>query len=274
MTDVVIAPSQADARAAEAVEQHHAQMSGTLGIHVDRLVAAAGRRDGAPSDSGTQEARKRLAGWCQRELLPHARAEEQTLYPTARSIVEGRLLVEAMLGEHQVIGGLVGDLGDSTDPVRAAATATALRVVFESHLAKENDLLIPLLLRTPGVSVADLLGGMHELLGSSGHHPHADEPESAQTGGCGGGHACACGETAAAGYPELDAASIPHAIRHATIFGALESVAPGGGLVLVAPHDPLPLLGQMAERWPGRFTVDYLQQGPDTWRLALVRAGA
>jgi uncharacterized protein (DUF2249 family)/iron-sulfur cluster repair protein YtfE (RIC family) len=265
MTDVVIAPSQADARAAEAVEQHHAQMSGTLATHVERLLSAAGRSD-AP---GANEARERLVEWCEHELLPHATAEEDTLYPAARDTTEGRLLVESMVSEHQVIGGLVHALVGADDPIRAAADATALRVLFESHLSKENDLVVPLLLRTSGVSVADLLGGMHTLLGA----PDADEARGA-TGGCADGHTCSCGESDPAGYPELDVRSIPHAIRHATIFGALETVESGGGLLLVAPHDPLPLLTQIGDRWPGLFSVDYRERGPETWRLALVRSAA
>jgi hypothetical protein len=35
--------------------------------------------------------------------------------------------------------------------------------------------------------------------------------------------------------------------------------------------DPLPLLAQLERRKPGAFAIDYLEQGPDTWRLALVR---
>jgi uncharacterized protein (DUF2249 family) len=121
------------------------------------------------------------------------------------------------------------------------------------------------------VSVADLLGGMHELLG--GHDDH-DAP-ARQEGGCGSeGHACGCSEPEAPGYPELDARTIPHAIRHATIFGALDAVRAGDGLVLLAPHDPLPLLGQLEQRAPGAFEVDYLERGPETWRLSLVRQGA
>lgn len=270
MTDVVIATSEADARAAEALEEHHSQMSGTLTTLVERLVAAAGRADTAAA----RGARTRLEVWCRGELLPHALAEEQTLYPAARRTVEGRLLVEGMTSEHRVIEGLVRSLTGVDDPVRAAANATALRAVFESHLTKENELLVPLLLRTPGVSVDDLLGGMHEVLGSrasAGHDP--DRAEEASVG-CGEGHACSCGETDPVGYPELDARSIPHSIRHATIFGALATVEPGSGLVLLAPHDPLPLLAQIAERWPGRFGVDYLERGPETWRLALERSDA
>ncbi|XKF14283.1 DUF2249 domain-containing protein [Knoellia locipacati] len=63
-------------------------------------------------------------------------------------------------------------------------------------------------------------------------------------------------------------------MRHATIFGALDAVQPGGGLVLVAPHDPLPLLRQLEGREPGAFSVDYLERGPEAWRLLLQRAGA
>ncbi|WP_325049862.1 DUF2249 domain-containing protein [Nocardioides sediminis] len=92
--------------------------------------------------------------------------------------------------------------------------------------------------------------------------------------GCGSdGHACGCHEADAAGHPELDARTVPHAIRHATIFGALDAVRPGTGLVLVAPHDPLPLLAQLEQRDPGAFDVDYLDRGPDAWRLLLVRRG-
>ena len=43
-------------------------------------------------------------------------------------------------------------------------------------------------------------------------------------GSCGGG--CACGESDGPDLPVLDARSVPHAIRHATIFGALDAVKP------------------------------------------------
>jgi uncharacterized protein (DUF2249 family)/iron-sulfur cluster repair protein YtfE (RIC family) len=260
MSDVVIASNQADAEAAEAVVQHHAQMSGALSAYVEGLVEAAGRRADLIA-AGL--ARTELVDWCRRELLPHAAAEEEALYPAARSTVEGRLLVEGMLAEHGVIGALVETLERATDPIRAAVAAESLRAVFESHLAKENELVVPLLLSTPGVSVAALLGGMHELLGES------TDVEGA--GGCGSGHTCSCGEAEAPGHPELDARTIPHAIRHASIFGALETVRPGAGLVLVAPHDPVPLLDQIRDRWPGEFSVDYLESGPEAWRLELVR---
>ncbi|HSE70420.1 MAG TPA: DUF2249 domain-containing protein [Nocardioidaceae bacterium] len=89
-----------------------------------------------------------------------------------------------------------------------------------------------------------------------------------------GGHSCNCGEVDGPGYPELDARQVPHAIRHATIFGALDAVRPGGGMVLVAPHDPLPLLRQIEQRSPGAFEITYVERGPDAWRLAFARRAA
>lgn len=95
---------------------------------------------------------------------------------------------------------------------------------------------------------------------SDGHGQSADD------------HACACGGHDSADYPELDARTIPHAIRHATIFGALDAIQPGGGLILVAPHDPVPMLAQLEARNPGIFEVSYLERGPEAWRLLLARS--
>ena len=250
MNTVVIASTEADARAAEAVEQHHAQMAGELALRTEALLAAASAHD----EHRAAEARAALVQWTTRELVPHALAEEKAMYPAAQARPEGRLLVEGMLGEHQVVTALVEELSAATDPVRGAAAARALKVVFDAHLAKENELVLPLLVSAPDVSVADLLGGMHELLGGHDEHGEAAHGETEPAETAGGGHTCNCGEVDGPGYPELDARAVPHAIRHATIFGALDAVRPGAGMVLVAPHDPLPLLAQIEQRSPDEFT--------------------
>ena len=66
---------------------------------------------------------------------------------------------------------------------------------------------------------------------------------------------CGCGCAHEDGAPELDVRAIPHAIRHATIFGALDSIKPGFGMILAAPHDPKPLLAQLEQRSPGAFDI-------------------
>jgi len=258
MGDVMVATSAADAEAVAAVEQHHAMLADSLATLVERLVIAGAE---------WQPVRDELVTWCREELVPHAQAEEKTLYPAAASFDRARLLVDAMVAEHGVVVRLVGDLAGATDPIRAAGTATSLQTLFETHLAKENDQVLPLLAQSPGVDLAGLLAGMHELLGHQEHHEHSG---AAAEGGC--GHQCSCGEVDGAGYPELDARVVPHAIRHATIFGALDAVGPGGGLVLLAPHDPLPLLAQVEQRNPGVFEVRYLERGPDAWRLLFARS--
>jgi uncharacterized protein (DUF2249 family)/iron-sulfur cluster repair protein YtfE (RIC family) len=268
MNHLVIASTEADAAAAAAIEQHHAQLAGALDLRVTALVDALSHMDG----DAALAARDDLVAWSRTELVPHAVAEEKVLYPVAHGRPEARLLVDAMVVEHGVLTRLVDDMAVADDVLRAGVAAGALREVFHSHLAKENEQLLPMLTSAPEVSLTELLSGMHDLLRSEAEHALATtgamdgEPEA----GC-GGHGCTCGEVDAPGYPELDARTIPHAIRHATIFGALEAVTGGGGMVLVAPHDPLPLLGQVDQRYPGTFTVDYLERGPEVWRLAFLR---
>ncbi|NBM20482.1 DUF2249 domain-containing protein [Streptomyces sp. GC420] len=262
MTRLTIASDPEDAAAVEAVEAHHTHLAGELAGRVTMLVNAT---EGA---SGTAERiRADLVGFCERELLPHAAAEESTLYPAAQATTEGRLLVEAMLAEHRTLTGLVGSLRTAERPVRAAADARALQVLFEEHLLKENTLVLPLLAALPEVSVAGLLAGMHDLLGGGEHSHAAAGEEGRKEGGCGG--ACGCGGSDDADVPVLDVREVPHALRHATVFGALDAVPQGRAMVLVAPHDPLPLLAQIEQRAPGAFSVEYLERGPEAWRLQL-----
>ncbi len=107
----------------------------------------------------------------------------------------------------------------------------------------------------------------HEVIATFDANLRSDDPPAA--GGCVG--ACACGESDAPGYPELDARASAHAILHAEIFGALDGIAPGAGLVLVAPHDPAGLLAQLQQRVPDSYDIEYLQRGPEAWRISLVR---
>lgn len=81
---------------------------------------------------------------------------------------------------------------------------------------------------------------------------------------------CGCGGHDDA-LPELDARAIPHAIRHAAIHGAVDSLQPGAALILVAPHDPKPLLAQIADRHGDNIAVSYVVEGPEAWKLKLAR---
>ncbi len=103
--------------------------------------------------------------------------------------------------------------------------------------------------------------------------PDSEAVAAQSTGGCGGGGggSCGCGGGAAKEDVVLDVRSIPHAVRHGAVFGALASVGAGESLVLVAPHDPLPLLAQLETREPGAFSRAYVAEGPEAWAVRLTR---
>ncbi|MDO9494182.1 MAG: DUF2249 domain-containing protein [Nocardioides sp.] len=261
MTTLTIASDPADAEAMDDVKNHHAQMSGELTQLVAALADAADRGD-------STSARNRLVAWARESLVPHALAEETTLYPAARELTEGRLLVDAMLAEHVAIVAMVGQVDNAATPMAAAAAARALQALFAVHLAKENDQVLPLLAASPNHSIARLLDGIHEVLGGGQEARDHGAPANSVAGH--GGSSCACGTVDPAGNPELDVRVIPHAIRHATIFGALDAVARGAGLEVVADHDPIPLLNQLEQRTPGRFDITYLERGPVDFRVQFI----
>jgi len=306
--NVVLASTAEDAAAVEAVREHHAELAGRLAAHAEHLLRMVAAADSAAFG----QARAAAADFCTEQLLPHAAAEEDALYPAAAALPQTKLLVEAMIAEHRVLEGLVRDLGEATEPPRVAAAAHALRVLFDSHLAKENDLILPAAAADPAVSLTGILAGMHELLGEHGGHEHGGHEHGGhehgghehgghehgghregQPGcGCGqaeghpaahaAGHAgCGCGEAEGPAdcgcnevdvdMPELDVRTVPHAIRHATVIGAFDAIPAGGSLLLIAPHDPLPLLRQLSRRTGGAMAVSYEQRGPEAWHLRLTR---
>ncbi|WP_232455081.1 DUF2249 domain-containing protein [Oceanisphaera avium] len=62
-------------------------------------------------------------------------------------------------------------------------------------------------------------------------------------------------------YP-FDARAISPRFRHAAIFGALEALQQGEAMRFVNDHDPIPLLGQMKQRYGDAVQVIYQQRAP------------
>jgi uncharacterized protein (DUF2249 family) len=267
VSTVSLASSAADSHALHAIEQHHAALLAGLSTQTAALLAAVRR--------GTEwsEARDALVTWCRTELLPHADAEEAVLYPAARRLPTLEPLIRAMSHEHALLGELVARLAAANDAPAALVRAGAAQTLFQAHVAKENDLVLPVMVAAHDMSVAPLLAEMRTMIAArdaDGAIAGATCSAREQLDTAPHGHTCTCDDDAAAAT-ELDARTIPHAIRHATIFGALETVAPAAELVLLAPHDPLPLLEQIEQRWPSLFAVEYLERGPATWRLRFTR---
>jgi uncharacterized protein (DUF2249 family) len=258
--DLVLASGAADAAAVDAVRQRHAELSGRLTVHAEALLAAStGARPGA---------RPAALRFCAEELLPWTAEVERSLYPVATRIERLRALVDALVRGHRALEERVRGLARSADPVHAAADGAALLAVFETHVGAVDDLVLPAVAADPAISLAGALAGLRELF---------ENPRSEGAGGmqgvasAGAGCGCGCG-----GHddvvPVLDVRTVPHEIRHATVFGAFDAVPDGAALLLVAPHDPLPLLRQLSDRTGGALAVDYEERGPQVWRLRLTRA--
>ncbi|MCM2322398.1 MAG: DUF2249 domain-containing protein [Oligoflexia bacterium] len=65
----------------------------------------------------------------------------------------------------------------------------------------------------------------------------------------------------------LDVREMPPKLRHPTIFRTFDELGPAEAFVLVNDHDPKPLFYQFSAERAGAFTWNYLEQGPETWRV-------
>ncbi|HET9340581.1 MAG TPA: DUF2249 domain-containing protein [Casimicrobiaceae bacterium] len=72
----------------------------------------------------------------------------------------------------------------------------------------------------------------------------------------------------------LDVRQVAPRERHPLIFRTFDALAPGEALVLVNDHDPKPLYYQFKAESNAEFTWEYLESGPDVWRVAIGKAGA
>ena len=62
---------------------------------------------------------------------------------------------------------------------------------------------------------------------------------------------------------QFDVRGVSKRLRHAAIFGALESLDRGDVMRFINDHDPLPLLSQIAQRYDGQVHHEYLQNNVD-----------
>lgn len=71
----------------------------------------------------------------------------------------------------------------------------------------------------------------------------------------------------------IDVRQTPPPQRHPMIFGAFEALAPGESFLLVNDHDPKPLYYQFKFEREGQFSWDYLEEGPETWKVRIKKTG-
>jgi uncharacterized protein (DUF2249 family) len=69
----------------------------------------------------------------------------------------------------------------------------------------------------------------------------------------------------------IDVRPIPHAQRHPLIFKTFDEIKPGQAFVLLVDHDPKPVLYELDFVRKGKFAWNYLEQGPQVWRVQMAK---
>ncbi len=141
--------------ASEVVRAHHRVLSEQLSgraAAVSEMVTA-----GRPHQAAVAS----LTAYLAEVVLPHAAAEEETIY-LAAAMQDGLIgTVNEMLAEHNTLSAAAAALTGLADGKAAAGQARQIAELFAAHATKENDVLLPALLAGHDVDLAALLAQMH-----------------------------------------------------------------------------------------------------------------
>lgn len=70
---------------------------------------------------------------------------------------------------------------------------------------------------------------------------------------------------------EFDVRPYPPARRHDMVFDAFAALAPGEAFVFINDHDPKPLYYQIEAESKQPFSWEYLEAGPDDWKVRVAK---
>ncbi|NLK98470.1 MAG: DUF2249 domain-containing protein [Epulopiscium sp.] len=68
---------------------------------------------------------------------------------------------------------------------------------------------------------------------------------------------------------QVDARIYPPRDKHAVIFETFHNLKSGEKMELLNDHDPRPLHYQMLVEYENQFEWEYLEQGPEVWRVSI-----
>lgn len=71
--------------------------------------------------------------------------------------------------------------------------------------------------------------------------------------------------------PVVDVRTISPQYRHNAIFGVLKNLESGEAMHVTSDHALRPLHRQIESRYPVQFGWEYLEAGPDVWRVEIKR---
>lgn len=70
---------------------------------------------------------------------------------------------------------------------------------------------------------------------------------------------------------ELNVIEIIPRERHPLIFKTFDELKEGESFILINDHDPRPLHYQFLHEREGLFSWEYIEQGPERWRVLITR---
>mgnify|MGYP005851706609 CR=1 FL=1 len=70
---------------------------------------------------------------------------------------------------------------------------------------------------------------------------------------------------------ELDIRPVPVRDKHPTIFATFDALKSGEGFQLINDHDPMPLYYQFSAERPEKFGWEYVERGPEVWRVNITK---
>lgn len=184
-----------------------------------------------------------LAGFCTGTLRRYLEACDQALYAAGAGAAETRLLVRGLRLTAARLERHIEALAAAEQPADVTVAAAAIEAVLAAHLVLEHDVLLPGLGALPGADLPTLVADLEILLAGG----RLESPEV------------------------VDVREIPHGQRHPRIFARFARLAPGQGFTLVNNHDPKPLRREFQAAYPGAFTWDYLESGPERWQVRIGR---
>ena len=68
---------------------------------------------------------------------------------------------------------------------------------------------------------------------------------------------------------QVDARQYPPKDKHDVIFTTFNNLKTGEKMELINDHDPRPLNYQMMAEYTGQFDWEYLEEGPEVWRVSI-----
>ncbi len=136
---------------------HHQQMCD----RVKTLVVAL--EEAVTHGRAYEVARAQLVSYMIDEVLPHANAEEATIYAHASKVTPLDETVSALIDEHMNLALGIERLARAASGPDALRYASLLQRLFDAHVTTENEVLLPPLVADETLSVARLLTRMQEL---------------------------------------------------------------------------------------------------------------